>query len=302
MPRSLRALSACRQPFSRLRRRSTNMRQLSREMAAVGPVGCRPILSTPVTLSKVWSGWNKALTAYCCTDGTAVTVKRQDTVLFVQEEYNRYNKPLKYDRKMMAIGPRNGVAHKFVGPVQMEEHGEEYEEEQSEEAAEQWLEGERQNALQSVTCGIVVSRIMTTRDCRRAIIADKSLENAVLPETVEIVGGQCFSHCNIKTLHVPSRLQQIVGGKGDLYYNSWDRFGAFHGCGKLQKISYAANAPLKDLGRATFYECGITSVSLPEGLQSIGRGSFCRASVEEVSIPSSVAVIEQMAFGVCRSL
>ena len=54
---------------------------------------------------------------------------------------------------------------------------------------------------------------------------------------------------------------------------------------------------MKKLEDYTFYDCkNLTSVTLPEKLESIGNGCFYNTGIKEITIPKSVKSIGTAAF------
>ena len=53
---------------------------------------------------------------------------------------------------------------------------------------------------------------------------------------------------------------------------------------------------------AFFYTKGITSLSMPETIETIGTYAFCYSIIEELNIPSKVKVIEPYTFSDCNDL
>ena len=62
--------------------------------------------------------------------------------------------------------------------------------------------------------------------------------------------------------------------------------------------------PVTAIGKAAFFNCGnLTSIEIPEGIESIGVQAFqlCK-KLESVKIPASVISIEERAFQSCSNL
>ena len=61
--------------------------------------------------------------------------------------------------------------------------------------------------------------------------------------------------------------------------------------------------PVTAIGKAAFFNCGnLTSIEIPEGIESIGVQAFqlCK-KLESVKIPASVISIEERAFQSCSN-
>ena len=90
-------------------------------------------------------GWNDGKTAYHCADGTEVRVKRQETVRFTRKKQVGYSWENKYDETLLAVGPRNGVVHKFMNN-EIKEH--------------------RDEPKENIASRVAVSGLMIDKDCR----------------------------------------------------------------------------------------------------------------------------------------
>lgn len=112
-----------------------------------------------------------------------------------------------------------------------------------------------------------------------------SLETLILPERLTIIGKYAFAGMdNIKTVYIPSTTTKI----GDY---------AFYYCSGLTNLTFAENMPDLVIGAYAFAYSGITSLTLPKGLQVISSGAFQRCeSIQSVVIPASVTEIATNAF------
>ena len=70
----------------------------------------------------------------------------------------------------------------------------------------------------------------------------------------------------------------------------------------MQKVTFAENSQLKEIGKDAFYQCNSLVLVLSEGLESIGREWFRGSGINEARIPASVQSIGQGAFQECASL
>ena len=78
----------------------------------------------------------------------------------------------KYDETLLAVGPRNGVVYKLMSK-EIKEH--------------------RDEPKENIASRVAVSGLMTDKDCREAIIADKAVKRATIPEMVKNILVECFS-------------------------------------------------------------------------------------------------------------
>lgn len=145
----------------------------------------------------------------------------------------------------------------------------------------------------------------------------QSLSHIVLPQSITTIGNGTFDGCKtLQNLVVPSGLVNV----GD---------NAFSGCAALQKIELPAT--LKYIGTAPFASCssllsiqvdasnmhyasvdnmllnkdkntllafpgGITSYTIPEGIDTIAQDAFRGSKLKEIKLPSSLRYIGANAF------
>ena len=103
-------------------------------------------------------------------------------------------------------------------------------------------------------------------------------------------------------MHIPASVQKIADGEGDRW-EGWTEFGAFHGCEKLQRVTFANGSQLKEIGRAAFFGCKILrNVVLPECLEIIGGWSFCETGLAKIMISKNTKRIGEYAFYECENL
>ena len=121
----------------------------------------------------------------------------------------------------------------------------------------------------------------------QAFAGSDALEGIIIPEGVASIGSYAFGECiKLSNVSLPSTLESIGNT-------------AFHGCISLESIIIPEGVAA--IGEGTFWECrSLRSVTLPEGLQSIGDRAFklCR-SLSDVDIPEGVTDIGAEAFLNC---
>lgn len=157
-----------------------------------------------------------------------------------------------------------------------------------------------------------------------------SITQVTLPETVVNVGEGAWSHCPLLTT-ATFNLEQVPNNAfmGDTVLNDLTLGnkvttigrGAFNGCTALQTIkvesdntiaSIGAEAfigagagaialnsltALKEIGDWAFASSGITSVALPQGLETLGKGAFYNAqNLTNITLPKGLDTIPQYAF------
>ena len=65
---------------------------------------------------------------------------------------------------------------------------------------------------------------------------------------------------------------------------------------------YSTTYSVTSIGDRAFYECGLTSVTIPNSVTSIGENAFYRCYLTSVTIPNSVTSIGRGAFAECSEL
>ena len=78
---------------------------------------------------------------------------------------------------------------------------------------------------------------------------------------------------------------------------------AFDGCTNLSTISFAAGSQLNSIGISAFYNCtSLTSINLPDNVQSIGNYAFVQSGLTSIIIPNSVTSFGESVLMQCSSL
>ena len=102
-----------------------------------------------------------------------------------------------------------------------------------------------------------------------------SLTTWTIPATVKEIGKGVFSGCTALTDVV------FTGSETKISDNM------FYGCTALKTITIPST--VDTIGKYAFYQSGLTSITLPEGVKLIDEGAFVNcASLEEISIPDSI--------------
>lgn len=107
---------------------------------------------------------------------------------------------------------------------------------------------------------------------------------AVLPETVEILGGDfCGAVPSIESVVVPPNVRIMKK--------------AYSGLPNLKKVTIQTNK-LTEIGEDAFYGCdNLEDINIPDGVTRIGKGAFeLNFSLRKINIPSSVTYIAENAF------
>lgn len=116
------------------------------------------------------------------------------------------------------------------------------------------------------------------------------LTEAVIPEGVKTIGEGAFMGCpELASVSLPSTISEIPDA-------------AFSSCPSLSDVRFADKVP-KVWGDRAFESTGLTTMAIPEGVESIGFAAFSGCgSLAEVSVPASLADVGDQAFSSCPSL
>lgn len=155
--------------------------------------------------------------------------------------------------------------------------------------------------------------------CEEAFAGCESIEQIILPNTVEEIGFGAFQDCvNLKSITLPEGLYSLH----DL---------AFYGCYSLKNITLPATLKTFCASAFTgvqnitshspqflvkdgclfssdykkllyFFQDGRKVFSVSEGVECIGCDAFAGSDVRFVSLPSTLKIIEPSAFHECKSL
>ena len=153
-----------------------------------------------------------------------------------------------------------------------------------------------------------------------------ALEEVELPYGLTKIGSGAFANTRLKSVSLPSTLEnmnapneaveinpfygnpfltsikvdegnKVYKSEGNCVIRIADNMLAV-GCRASEIPSY-----VERIGNYAFYEAGLTSLTLPEGLVSIGRFAFCRnGGLTKLSLPQSLESIGYRAFSECVGL
>ena len=118
----------------------------------------------------------------------------------------------------------------------------------------------------------------------------KTVEEIILPSTIEIIGLNSFEGCtSLKELIIPPSVTTIKDS-------------SFHNCCNLTHITIPDS--VLEIGSNSFSECSsLEEITLSTNIQSIPNNLFYRcSSLKQIIIPDSVNQIDSKAFEGCSSL
>ncbi|MCR5488356.1 MAG: leucine-rich repeat protein [Lachnospiraceae bacterium] len=140
----------------------------------------------------------------------------------------------------------------------------------------------------------------------------KNLNEIVIPNGVEVIGGAAFLESGITSITVPNSIRLIENSsfsecnklKAFVIPDNVEKIGtaAFENCDSLNSIIIPSG--VKEIGSSVFSSCdNLTSVVIKSSPEKIPYGLFqwCK-SLTNFSIPDSVTVIDEFAFCGCSSL
>lgn len=92
------------------------------------------------------------------------------------------------------------------------------------------------------------------RDLRR-------LSEVVIPEGVETIESNWFSHSDIESVTIPKSVKVI------------EKY-AFYKCEKLNRVSFQEESQLERIGQGCFWGTGIQRIVIPRGVKEIQEHTF----------------------------
>ena len=108
----------------------------------------------------------------------------------------------------------------------------------------------------------------------------EALESFDMPDSVTTIAKNAFSGCNVlKNIKISAGLENIPKG-------------LFTNMTSLEMVTFGENSKLKSIDEDAFYYCtSLTSIQLPESLESIGAGAFGYCNLHEFDMPDNVISI-----------
>lgn len=105
---------------------------------------------------------------------------------------------------------------------------------------------------------------LAIKDNRLLYCADRSLNNVIIPEGIEVINASAFDICDAESVSIPNSVKSI-------------EFFAFGGCTNLKSVKLPEG--LKVIGNYSFAFCEeLGPVIIPKSVESIGSGVFFRTN------------------------
>ena len=153
----------------------------------------------------------------------------------------------------------------------------------------------------------------------------QALTSVSIPNTLREIGTNAFSRCKINAVYITdlanwceidfsnSSANPLACSTANLYLNGElvndmtipdgvTRISdyAFYGYRGLTSLTLPDS--LQSVGAAAFVGCGLTSLTLPDGVARIGNSAFYNSSLVSMTLPDSVESVGNSAFYYCKDL
>ncbi len=142
------------------------------------------------------------------------------------------------------------------------------------------IEGKKVTAICNCLDGIMFERFFRADEPKTVSVT--------VPEGVRELRAECFArNQSLERVSLPSTLERI--GEDAFYF-----------CHNLTEVNIPQN--VKWIGYSAFKESGISSITLPKGLEGIDENAFVKTPITEITIPNSVKYLGRAAFEECEQL
>ena len=141
--------------------------------------------------------------------------------------------------------------------------------------------------------GVVDVNMLTEVTIPDEVTSDKSHNVYKITE----IGKEAFKGCAaLQSVTIGANVETI-----DEYAFS-DTGSYRNACHALATVEFAPGSRLKEIGKCAFAETAITTIDLPETLETIGEAAFIYTKLTEIEIPANVETLEAGAFIRCEEM
>ena len=145
-----------------------------------------------------------------------------------------------------------------------------------------------------------IDGIVYTKNGKIVVAGSLGLEHVAIPEGVEKLGHSAFRNCKMKSVVLPDSIDRIrakafcqcenlksvkIGNNVDTIEDS-----AFAECCSLKHIDIPAG--IKTINDYAFFNSGLESIELHEGLLCLGRKALFGTDIKSVHLPASIKNME----------
>lgn len=150
-----------------------------------------------------------------------------------------------------------------------------------------------------------IDGIVYTKNGKMVVAGSLGLERVVIPEGVEKLSHSAFRNCKMKSVVLPDSIDRIrakafyqckniksvkLGNNVDTIEDS-----AFAECCSLKHIDIPAG--IKTINDYAFFNSGLESIELHEGLLCLGRKALFGTDIKSIHLPASIKNMECDCFG-----
>jgi len=122
-----------------------------------------------------------------------------------------------------------------------------------------------------------------------------ALESVILPASVKEIGQGAFEYAmNLTHVSIPEGVTAI-----EPYTFHWT--GAWAG-GWADTLSVSLPSTLRSIGEGAFFGTRVSSIVIPEGVDSIANQAFSGTTLTSISLPSTLRYVGEYAFANCEKL
>ena len=145
--------------------------------------------------------------------------------------------------------------------------------------------------LSGTTIPSLTAYVSSSGKCTGFFEGCAKLKTVLLPETLETIDYNAFKGCSaLESISIPATVSAL-------------RDNAFDGCTSLASATFSGNSVLTELGAAAFRgTAALRTAALPDGITSIGESIFEGSGLTSVTLPAGLNTISTSAFRGCVNL